>query len=346
MAIGTAHMANLCLPNSHLLVGFDWQNSNTLARLISDPSRPAVLLYPGEDAAAIETLPSDALTLVVVDGTWANTRKMVNRNPVLANLPRVAFRPERPSEYRIRREPNADSVSTIEALMYVLGALEGGIGRFEALLTPFRKMIDTQLQHQSTRGTPRTRHQRSPRSNRPQVPLELIEHRERLVCVAGEANAWPCRDLEHRAEYPDELVQWVARRLSTGESFECFVAPRHPLSPNTPSHLHLDPATLYRGGSLATLIEAWRAFVREDDVVCSWGRYATNLFGRSGGYLPSQRYDLRQVTKHVLKRNIGTMEEFFASLAQTPLAPFAQGRAGQRLAQLARIAEHFCVATV
>jgi hypothetical protein len=339
-------MASLCLPNSHLLVGFDWQSSPQLARLLADPRRPAALLYPGEGATSLETLSGDAITLVVVDGTWANTRKMVNRNPVLANLPRVAFRPERPSEYRIRREPNEDSVSTIEALMYVLGALEGGTERFESLLLPFRKMIDAQLRHQQAHGTPRTRHKRHVKSDTPQIPPDLLQHSQNIVCVVGEANAWPCRDLLHRSEYPDELVQWVARRLSTGESFERFVAPRHPLSPSTPSHLDLDVPTLQQGGSLESLIEHWRAFIRDDDVVCSWGRYATNLFMQSGGYLPSKRYDMRLVTKNLLKRNIGTMEEFYASLELAPCAAAASGRAGQRLAQLTRITNQLCAAKV
>lgn len=345
MPIGTAHMANLCLPNSRLLVGFDWQNSAELARLLADPSRPPALLYPGEAATDLDKLPKGALTLVVVDGTWANTRKMVNRNPVLANLPRVAFRPERASEYRIRREPNIDSVSTIEALMYVLGALEGGTERFAGLLLPFRKMIDAQLHCQEQRGTARTRHKRRPHSSHSQLPAELLQESNRIVCVAGEANAWPCRDLEHRARYSDELVQWVAHRLSTGERFECFVAPRNPLSPNTPLHLSLDAETLHRGGSLETLLDRWRSFISDDDIVCSWGRYATSLFTESGGYLPPRRHDLRLVTKHALKRAIGTQQEFYDSLNPTPASPLGCGRAGERLEQLTQIARHLCSGT-
>lgn len=340
MPIGTAHMASLCLPNSRLLVGFDWQNSNELARLLADPSRPPALLYPGDTATDLNDLAKGARTLVVVDGTWANTRKMVNRNPVLANLPRVAFRPERASEYRIRREPNIDSVSTIEALMYVLGALEGGTERFAGLLVPFRKMIDAQLLCQEQRGTARNRHKRRAKSNHLPLPAELLENSDRIVCVGGEANAWPCRDLEHRAQYADELVQWVAYRLGTGECFECFVAPRNPLSPSTPSHLGLDADTLHLGGSLETLLEKWRAFVRDDDIVCSWGRYATTLFAESGGFLPQKHHDLRLVTKNLLKKPIGTQEEFHSSLNSKPKPPIGSGRAGMRLEQLTQIARY------
>ncbi|HMA95393.1 MAG TPA: DTW domain-containing protein [Polyangiaceae bacterium] len=347
MAIGTARMASLCLPNSRLLVGFDWQNSAELSLLLSDPNRPAVLLYPGEGATDVNDLAGkEPLTLVVVDGTWANTKKMVRQNPVLANLPRIAFYPARPSEYRIRREPNAMSVSTIEALMYVLGAIEGGVERYQSLLTPFRKMIDTQLRCRDQRGTPRSRHQRRVRSKQSLVPSLLLQNRDRIVCVGGEANAWPCRDLTSRAAYPDELVQWVAYRPSTREGFECFVAPKNPLSPSTPSHLELDAEQLRTGGNLAELFKRWCAFVRDDDIICSWGRYASVLFLESGGYLPTSRFDLRVVTKDVLKRNIGTMEAYYASLTSTPAAALARGRAGVRLGQLSYIADQLCTESV
>lgn len=165
MPIGTARMASLCLPNSELLVGFDWQSSHVLAASLSDPTRPAALLYPGLDARDLHRAPTRGpLTLVVVDGTWNNTRKMVRRNPILMNLPRVTFQPAHPSEYRIRREPDAKCVSTIEALMYVLGAIEGNASRFERLLLPFQKMIDTQLAHKSRRLVWRSRLLPAPRA--------------------------------------------------------------------------------------------------------------------------------------------------------------------------------------
>jgi DTW domain-containing protein len=148
VAIGTARMASLCLPSSELHVGFDWNGSPTLARLLGDPSHPPALLYPGEGAIdVVASPPTGPITLVVVDGTWAHAKKLVRANPPLAALPRYAFVPPVPSEYRIRREPRPTYVSTIEALVHVLGALEGDPERFTGLLAPFRAMIDAQLEH-------------------------------------------------------------------------------------------------------------------------------------------------------------------------------------------------------
>ena len=158
MAIGTARMASLCLPNSELHVGVDFQTSPALRRALSDPSRPAALLYPSDGAVDVLTdPPRGPITLVVVDGTWWQARKLVRVNPEIAKLPRYAFRAPTPSEYRIRSEPDEAYVSTIEALVHVLGVLEGDPEKLRALLVPFRAMIDTQIalrEHGARRARP------------------------------------------------------------------------------------------------------------------------------------------------------------------------------------------------
>ena len=137
MPIGTARMANLSLPNSELHVGIDWQRSSALLTAISDPLRPALLLYPGDESIDVDQQPPvGPVTLVVVDGTWSQAKKMIRENPILNRLPRFTFQPPNPSEYRIRREPKPHCVSTIEALVFALGALEGEPERFRALLLP------------------------------------------------------------------------------------------------------------------------------------------------------------------------------------------------------------------
>jgi DTW domain-containing protein YfiP len=151
MPIGTARMASLCLPGSALHVGIDWSRHAPLAAALTDPTRTPILLYPGPGARDIlREPPAGPVTLVVVDGTWSQAKTVVRDNPVLRALPRYAFRAPQPSEYRIRREPTDEYVSTIEALMHVLGALEGDPARFRALLDPFRAMVDAQLARQAS----------------------------------------------------------------------------------------------------------------------------------------------------------------------------------------------------
>jgi DTW domain-containing protein len=156
MPLGTARMASLCLTNSELHVGNVWHRSSALEHALSDPERPPMLLYPSPDARDVDQDPPPGpITLIVVDGTWSNSGKMVRRDPTLSVLPRLGFRPARPSEYRIRREPRHDYVSTVEALVHVLGVLEGDPARFEPMLAPFRHMIQVQVSHiEAHRGLP------------------------------------------------------------------------------------------------------------------------------------------------------------------------------------------------
>ena len=344
VAIGTARMASLCLPNSELHVGVRWQGSSALARALSDPSRPAALLYPGANAIdVVKSPPRGPVTLIVVDGTWWQTKKLVRENPELAALPRYAFVPPEPSEYRIRREPKESYVSTIEALVHVLGALEGNPERFRALLAPFRAMIDSQIDHESRLHGSRVRYARMKEktSKGPRVPALFRERSDDLVCVVGEANAWPYGSTPRTDEVPDELVAWVACRPSTGETFEAVVAPRGALAPNTPTHVGLSAERLHAGGSLSAFLEAWRAFVRDTDVVCSWGRYATKLLVASGGRLPVDRVDLRQVARVLESGKVGSLEEFHAGLGAPASPSLAEGRGGVRLAMVTEIARYF-----
>ena len=347
MPIGTAHMASLCLPNAELHVGVHWRGSAALARALSDPARPAALLYPGEGAIdVVQNPPSSPVTLVVVDGTWSQTRKVVRENPELAALPRYAFTPPTPSEYRIRKEPDDSYVSTIEALVHVLGALEGDPERCRALLLPFRAMVDAQIACATSLHHGRGRRRRAPRPPRPRVPALLRERADDLVCVVGEANAWPYCSAERETEYPDELVHWVARRLVTGETFELVIAPRNPLSSRTPTHLDLSPEQLLSGAALSTFLERWRAFVRDTDVLCGWGHYAIKQLVAVGGQVPPVRLDVRELARNESGGKVGTVEEYSARAATPAPARLAQGRAGVRLAQITEIMRSLCALSV
>jgi hypothetical protein len=307
---------------------------------LRDPARPAILLYPGEGAIDVARHPPPGpVTLVVVDGTWSQAKKIVKHDPELARLPRYAFTPETPSEYRIRREPAAECVSTIEALMHVLGALEGDVARFRPLLAPFRAMVDAQIAHVGAGGSPRKKKLRSPRPAKPRVPALLRERLENVVCVVGEVNAWPYGAAE-RGRFPEELVHWVAVRLATEETFECVLAPRHPLAPGTTRWVELAEDRITEGRTVSELGARWAAFSRETDVVASWGKYATNAFTAAGLRLSEARVDLREAARMWSRGKVGTIDDFLRVVGGGLVWRWSvDGRAGRRLAQIAAIAD-------
>jgi DTW domain-containing protein YfiP len=345
MPIGTARMATLCLPNAELHEGVRW-GDEALDRVlrVGEGGPPPVLLYPGEGAVDVmQHPPAGPVTLVVVDGTWWQARKLVRESPRLAALPRYAFIPPRPSEYRIRKEPAESCVSTLEALAHVLGVLEGDAARFDALLVPFRAMIDTQIACARELHGARERHaKKGPRPRGRTVHPWLRSPDTEIVCVAGEANAWPyCGRPRTGGDHEDELVHWVACRISTGELFDRVVAPARPLAPRTPSYVELDEPTLRAGGTHEALFESFRGFLRETDVVCFWGHYAAALFVSSGGALPASRLDLRTASRDHAKARVGTLEEHIARTGAHVPPPRVPGRAGRRLAQLSALVGYF-----
>jgi DTW domain-containing protein len=338
VAIGTARMASLCLPQASLHVGVRWDEHPGLARALGDASRPPILLYPGEGARDIlADPPTGPVTLVVVDGTWSQAKTVVRDNPVLARLPRYAFTAPEPTQYRIRREPRREYVSTIEALMHVLGALEGDAARFRSLLEPFRAMVDAQLDHQARGGQPRVRKPRVKPSVGARLPSAVTTRFDDLVCVVGEANAWPF--VAGQQSLGDELVHWVARRVATGEEFDMVAAPRMALAPSTVFHTELDEAALHGGVPRDALVAAFQAFLRPGDVVCSWGHYAPELFAGSGGTLPDDRIDLRAAAQRLTSRKLGGIEAYAASVASASAAREIRGRARRRLAMIVDMVE-------
>jgi DTW domain-containing protein YfiP len=336
--IGTARMASLCLPRAELHVGTSVAECGSLARTLEDPERPAILLYPGRGAIDVaKHPPKTPVTLVVVDGTWSQAKKVVKHDATLARLPRYAFDPPEPSDYRIRREPAAHCVSTIEALMHVLGALEGNAERFRALLTPFRAMVDAQIAHVQHGGRARVKKPRAARPASPRVPSVLRERVRDLVCVVGEANAWPYTSPE-RDRWEQEIIHWVACRVSTGETFECVVKPTNPLAPGTLRWVELRADAVERGVASGELGAQWAAFARESDVIATWGSFATNLFAAAGLPLAKSRVDVRDAARAWARGKVGTLDDFLRVTGRAASDPLLdRGRAGRRLGQLTAI---------
>lgn len=332
-AIGTARIAALGLPDAQIEVGVDFSEHRAVQAALRDPQRPPVLLFPGDGARDLASeRPDGPVTLVVIDGTWHQARSLFRANPWLARLPRYAFAPERPSEYRIRREPRAEYVSTIEAVAQALGALEGDRTRFAPLLAPFRAMVDTQLGFaaKSSGGRKRLR-RRGGSTAPPRLPTLLLE--PNLVCVMGEANAATDGVQGSAAQRLHELVYWTALRLGEEARFEALIAPRRPLTPSPMKYGRLDAEALRGGQSVAQFTRAWQAFLRPDDVLCSWGTYGLGLLAAEGVALPERRIDLRKVMGDYLQRRPGAPE---ALLAEFGLAsePYGLGRGGERLGML------------
>ncbi|MFE2008086.1 tRNA-uridine aminocarboxypropyltransferase [Pseudomonas guariconensis] len=143
-ALNTARLAALGLVNAELRVG---EVFDDLPALLATPGYRPMLLFPGEQAqvlSAYEIADDTPLLLIVPDGTWRKARKLLYLNPLLDALPRVTLGQVPPSRYRLRKAPEPGALSTIEAVVEALNALEGA-GRFDALCRPFDALIEGQI---------------------------------------------------------------------------------------------------------------------------------------------------------------------------------------------------------
>ena len=82
-------------------------------------------------------------SFIVLDGTWRNTRELMLRHAWLATLPILKLSQLPPSIYAIRKSQKEGSVSTIEAISYLLAALEPRFDR-ALYLRPLKELVEQQ----------------------------------------------------------------------------------------------------------------------------------------------------------------------------------------------------------
>lgn len=330
VAIGTARMAHLGLAGSELHTGTDFTRHPRVAEILAGPG--TVLLFPGVGARTPAEFAGPPRTLVVLDGTWPQARKLMALNPALRALPRLGFVPRRPGNYRIRREPAAHCLATVEAIVEVLGHFEPDPARFRPLLRAFDGMVERQLAAtKARRDAPRRRFRRAGPWWLSTAMPDLDALWSQLVVVTGEANAY------RRGSGPPgapEVVQWAAIRLATGEVFQAYLAPRRPLAPNAARHLEVSESCLLEGIRVDRMLQDWDSFVGPADRLVSWGGFACALLAAEGWRPAIPPLDLRVVAAQRLKKRPGALESVVRALgAESEDGPILSvpGRAGRNL---------------
>lgn len=158
MKTGTGRMAHLCLSNSILIEGVDFKDNEQVNALLNEPKYFPVLLSPGKEAMDLKSFepPRERRLLIfVIDSKWSLVKTVLNRSPNLKALPQICFTPTKPSTIEIREQPNPVCLSTIEAVHFVLETFSPGAPEHSHLLYAFNKMVQRQLDFEST---PNRRH--------------------------------------------------------------------------------------------------------------------------------------------------------------------------------------------
>lgn len=154
-AKGSAGLLHLSLRGSQMHIGEIFAPT-ALQDWLHAGGKTPVLLYPATAAGPHDLLPAAALTpamlaapetlrLVVLDGTWRKSRKMLYLNPLLQQLPRLSLQAMPASHYRIRKAHQPDQLSTLEASCYALTQLEQAVEKYAPLLAAFDGFVGQML---------------------------------------------------------------------------------------------------------------------------------------------------------------------------------------------------------
>lgn len=150
-AKNSARLLHLCLGNSRLFVGEAFDEASLRAAL--QVPKYTLLLYP-QAAPLLDLSPAldpvrlldpASLRLVVLDGTWRKSRKMLHLSPLLQGLPRLSLDDMLVSQYVIRKAHKPGQLSTLEATCAALAQLEGKGEDLLPLLAAFNGFVAQQL---------------------------------------------------------------------------------------------------------------------------------------------------------------------------------------------------------
>ncbi len=147
---GSAIIAELGLKQYQCFVGENFQQHTGLNALLQTSSNELLVLYPAQHALELTVNKNRANNssfkyLLIIDATWRKAKCIWVCNPQLHKLPCMRLRAQEGSNYRIRKAPQADYLSTIESIVSGLRLLEGVNNGYQSLLTLFDEMIDFQI---------------------------------------------------------------------------------------------------------------------------------------------------------------------------------------------------------
>jgi len=151
---GSALIAKLSLSHCSLWVGESLDDLPGLVNWLQSGER-VFLLYPEienqKESYRVHTidtlrkLNNQSIKILVLDGTWRKTYKIMQLNTELRGLDRIALNPINQSQYKVRKQKDSQSLATVEAIYELLAQLENNAEKNQPLLTAFEAMQNQQL---------------------------------------------------------------------------------------------------------------------------------------------------------------------------------------------------------
>lgn len=117
------------IPDTHAYIWSRTEPNQQMLSLISDPQWQPIVVFPAEYADAQKVIthyqPQDNKRplFILLDGTWAQAKKMFRKSPYLDDFPVLSFTPEKLSQYLVRKATKDNQLATAEVASLVLEAI-------------------------------------------------------------------------------------------------------------------------------------------------------------------------------------------------------------------------------
>eukprot|EP00579_Thalassiosira_antarctica_P006979 CAMPEP_0201880334 /NCGR_PEP_ID=MMETSP0902-20130614/10949_1 /ASSEMBLY_ACC=CAM_ASM_000551 /TAXON_ID=420261 /ORGANISM="Thalassiosira antarctica, Strain CCMP982" /LENGTH=268 /DNA_ID=CAMNT_0048408329 /DNA_START=248 /DNA_END=1054 /DNA_ORIENTATION=+ len=141
-SLSTVPLMPLVLEKCTVKVGYNFTPTElTLVTECLGREQKPLLLFPGPDAITLDddnhvdtvkNLQSKEQLLILIDGTWAEAKRMIMQSPALIQIcQQVQFQSEQESIYpsSLRKEPEKHCLSTLESCAHALMLLEPSLER-------------------------------------------------------------------------------------------------------------------------------------------------------------------------------------------------------------------------
>lgn len=153
--VGTGRFSHLILENSKVVVDVGFDENAEFQALLNDPEYESYVLYPGVDPIDLGTnalmeKSTKKAQFIVIDGTWPCAKKMMKLTTSLHHVPRVSFKSDRISEFKVKHQPMPGCLSTVESIHQVLldlnrMGMENTTPAHENLMDVFRHTVNQQM---------------------------------------------------------------------------------------------------------------------------------------------------------------------------------------------------------
>ncbi len=157
----TGRLTHMSLKNSDLFVGINFTNHDKINSLINNPKNYCVVLYPSKQSICLNeeklNLQSRELVIFIIDATWDSSKPMLRLSENISKLPKISFTQGKVSEYKFKRQPFVEALSTIESTLSILEILKvHGVEELSEkalceFLNPFKELVKCQMKFINTK---------------------------------------------------------------------------------------------------------------------------------------------------------------------------------------------------